>query len=100
VDISEQIFELVKQWSAALDQPIKREALRQIAMTTGCIPQLPEQWTDQQDGCVIQWLKENHPNAYLWAISQNCVGHPAMVWGVGIVTSRQSRRSSKIASRY
>jgi hypothetical protein len=83
VDTGESIYVLVKQWCSALDPLMARESLRQIATLSGCIAKIPDQWTEKQDKYVMQWLQERYPNVYLWAISQRCVGHPAMVWGVG-----------------
>ena len=74
------------------------QALRQIAIITGCIPDVPEQLNDKQSSIVIKWLQENHPNTYLWAIAQLCVGHPATVWGTKYTDSR--RVMPKIAGSY
>ena len=78
---TEQIYTLVKQWSQALDSSKESEALRQIALISHCIPQVPSQLTEQDNQYVVQWLQENHHNAYLWARSQQWIGHPAMIWG-------------------
>lgn len=80
---TEQIYTLVKQWCQALDSSKESEALRQIALISdcNCIAPAPNQLTEQDNQCVIQWLQENHPNVYLWAKSQQCIGHPAMIWG-------------------
>ena len=78
---TEQIYKLVGQWCQALDPSRASEALRQIAIISDCIPQIPNQLTEQDNQCVVQWLQENHPNAYLWARSQQWIGHPAMIWG-------------------
>lgn len=80
--IDEQIYPLVKQWCDADNQSSANEALRQIAIITGCMQKVPNQLTEPQKRCVLQRLESNYPNAYLWAISQRCVGHPAMVWGL------------------
>lgn len=80
----EQIYKLVEQWSHALDASKANEALRQIAIITRCIPQVPNQLTEQDNKCVVRWLQENHPTAYLWAMSQRSIGHPAMIWGAKI----------------
>ena len=81
MDITDQIYQLVKQWGRALDPSQASTALRQIAKISGCIPNTPQHFTEQEDKKVIRWLQENHPNAYLWAITQRCMGHPAIVWG-------------------
>ncbi|HEY9875802.1 MAG TPA: hypothetical protein V6D12_20390 [Candidatus Obscuribacterales bacterium] len=81
MDTTKQIYELVKQWCDNVDSSQGSEALRQIATITGCIPQIPVQWTEHEGKCVVRWLQKNHPNAYLWAMSQRWVGHPAIVWG-------------------
>jgi hypothetical protein len=81
VSTTEQIYKLVGQWCQALDPSRASEALRQIAIISDCIPQIPNQLTEQDNQCVVQWLQENHPNAYLWARSQQWIGHPAMIWG-------------------
>ncbi|MGB5959347.1 MAG: hypothetical protein WBG73_01710 [Coleofasciculaceae cyanobacterium] len=83
VNTTEQIYKLVKQWCQALDSSKESEALHQIALISNCdcIPQVRGQFTEQDNQCVVQWLQENHPNAYLWAKSQQWIGHPAMVWG-------------------
>lgn len=81
VNSTEQIYKLVKQWCQALDSSKESEALRQIALISDCIPQVPGQLTEEDNQCVVQWLQENHPNAYLWARSQQWIGHPAMIWG-------------------
>jgi hypothetical protein len=78
----EQIYPLVKQWCMTGDPSKASEVLRQIALVTNCLPQMPKQLTEEQQRCVLRWLESNHPNAYLWAISQRCVGHPATVWGL------------------
>ncbi len=78
---TEQIYTLVKQWSQALDSSRESEALRQIALISNCIPQVPSQLTEQDNQSVVQWLEANHPNAYLLARSQQWIGHPAMIWG-------------------
>lgn len=83
VDTTKEIYELVRQWCFARDQRRANEALRQIAIITGCIPEVPEYLNEKQGKVVVKWLQENHPNIYLWAISQFCVGHPATVWGMG-----------------
>ncbi len=88
VNTTEKIYELVRQWCFARDQRRASEALRQIAIITGCIPDLPEYLNEKQGKVVVKWLQENHPNAYLWAISQFCVGHPATVWGMGFANPR------------
>lgn len=77
-----QIYSLVEQWCAARDRSSVSEALRQIALVANCLPQVPKQLTEEQQKCVFRWLESNHPNAYLWAISQRCVGHPATVWSL------------------
>lgn len=82
VATNEQIYPLVKQWSTAGNQLIASEALRQIAIATNCLPQVPKQLTEEQQKYVLRWLELNYPNAYLWAISQRCVSHPAAVWGL------------------
>lgn len=83
MNTTEQVYKLVKQWSQAVDPSKESEALRQIALISdcGCVSQIRGQLTDQENKCVVQWLQKNHHNAYLWAKSQQCIGHPAMVWG-------------------
>lgn len=78
----EQIYQLVKQCRATYETSTTNEALSQIAFICGCIPQIAKQLTEKQHECELEWLKSNYPNAYFWAISQSCVGHPAMVWGL------------------
>lgn len=78
----EQVYPLVKQWCTAGDQSNASKALRQIAIVTNCLPEVPKQLTEEQQRCVLRWLESNYPNAYLWAISQRCVSHPAGVWGL------------------
>ena len=85
---TEQIYQLVRQWCFARDQRKASEVLRQIAIVSECIPNVPDYLNDKQSLVVVQWLQQNHPNAYLWAISQSCVGHPATVWGAGFVSPR------------
>lgn len=92
MDITEHIYQLVEQWCYAIDPSKASEALRQIAIITGCIPQVPRQLTEQQNKFVVQWLQENHPNIYLWAVSQRWIGHPAMVWGAGTVRDYSSSK--------
>jgi|GEM_PF-3575373 len=82
-DKTEHIYQLVEQWCQTLDSYQASEALRQIAIITGCLPQVSRYLTEQESRCVVQWLQENHPNAYLWAMSQRWVGHPAIIWGSG-----------------
>lgn len=82
MNTTEQIYKLVTQWCQALDSSRQSEALRQIALISDCIPQVPSKLTEQDNQCVVQWLQENHPNAYLWARSQQWIGHPAMIWGI------------------
>ncbi|MBE9168234.1 hypothetical protein IQ238_12155 [Pleurocapsales cyanobacterium LEGE 06147] len=81
VDTTEQIYRLIEQWSRAFDSIKASEALRQIAITSGCIPQSTKQLSEQENQRVMRWLQQNYPHAYLWAMSQRWVGHPAMVWG-------------------
>lgn len=81
---TQQIYRLVKQWCSALERAEASAALRQIALITNCIPRMSEQLTAEQERNVIQWLQENYPNAYLWAMSQLWLGHPASLWGKGI----------------
>ncbi len=81
MDITEQIYQLVKQWGRALNPSQASTALRQIAQISGCLPNPTQNFTEQEDKKVIRWLQENHPNAYLWAITQRSMGHPAIVWG-------------------
>ncbi len=78
---NEQIYRLVKQWCSANEQSKASEALRQIALITGCLQEVPSQLNEKQQKYVIGWLKSTHPNTYLWAVGQRCVGHPAIVWG-------------------
>jgi hypothetical protein len=84
VDTTEQIYQLMKQWCFAGNQSQACATLRQIAVIAGCFPEVPEQLTDKQLKYVMRWIQENHPNAYLWAMGQRCVGHPAAVWGMGL----------------
>ena len=86
MDTTEQIYPLVRQWCFAYNSHRASEALRKIAIISGCITDVPEYLNDKQSKIVVQWLQQNHPNAYLWAISQLCVGHPATVWGVGFAS--------------
>lgn len=88
MDTTEQIYELVRQWCFARNSLKASEALRKIALIGGCIPDIPEYLNEKQTKLVVQWLQENHPNAYLWAISQLWVGHPATVWGGGFASPR------------
>jgi|SRR6478672_2136522 len=81
MNTTEQIYQLVEQWCQTLNPSQSSEALRQIALITGCLPQVSKPLTENETKCVMQWLQENHPNAYLWAMSQRWVGHPAIVWG-------------------
>lgn len=98
VATDEQIYPLVKQWTTASNQPTASEALRQIAIATNCLLQVPKQLTEDQQKYVLRWLELNYPNAYLWAISQRCVSHPAGVWGLNtsqrVAFALGSRRSS------
>jgi hypothetical protein len=76
-----QIAPLVNQWGAARDS-VKAEAmLRHIALLTGFTQRVSPQLTDLERRQVLQWLQENYPYAYLLAMSQQSVGHPAMIWG-------------------
>lgn len=84
MDTTEQVYQLIKQWCLASDRDRAGATLRQIALITKCLPEVPEQLTDKQLKYVVRWIQENHPNAYLWAIGQRCVGHPAAVWGMGL----------------
>lgn len=92
MNTTEFIYQLVKQWCSEHDTCKASEALRQIAIIAGCLPDVPEQLSEQQGVSVIQWLKENHPNVYLWAMGQFCVGHPATVWGMGNTKAKYSKR--------
>lgn len=82
VETEKRIYPLLKRWSTASDQLTASEALRQIAIATNCLPQTSKQLTEEQQKYVLRWLESNYANAYLWAISQRCVGHPAAVWGL------------------
>lgn len=88
MNTTEQIYQLVRQWCFARDERRASEALRQIAIVTGCISEIPEYLNEKQSKFVVGWLQKNHPNAYLWAISQFWVGHPATVWGMGFANPR------------
>lgn len=88
MDTTEQVYDLIKQWCNACDQHRANEALRQIAIVTECLADIPERLNEKQSKSVVQWLQINYPNAYLWAISQHWVGHPATVWGMGFYNSR------------
>jgi hypothetical protein len=81
VDQTETIYQLVKQWCRAVVPAHANEALQQIAILAGGSSNVSEQLSDQDSQWVLQWLKEHHPNAYLWTMSQRSIGHPAMVWG-------------------
>lgn len=81
VDAADRLYQLIQQWCDAADQPKAHKALRQIALLTACIP-LRGQFGDADAQQVVQWLQDNHPNAYLWAIGRKWVGHPAIVWGI------------------
>ncbi len=98
MDTTEQIYDLVKQWCFALDQRRANAALRQIAIATGCILDVPEQLNEKQSQFVLLWLQKNHPNTYLWAMSQFCVGHPAVIWGMGMNSSY--RFAPKVAGSF
>lgn len=84
VDTTKQIYQLIEQWCLAGDRSQARATLRQIAIVSECLPEVPAQLTDKQLKYVVRWIQENHPNAYLWAMGQRCVGHPAAVWGMGL----------------
>jgi hypothetical protein len=81
LETTERIYKLIKRSSVPFAVVPQRDVLQQIASLTQCLPSPSQQWTEQQDTDVMQWLQEHYPNIYLWAISQHCVGHPAMVWG-------------------
>lgn len=89
VSTTEQIYKLVKQWCQAIDSSRASEALLQIALISECIPQIATQLTEQDNQLVMQWLQANHLNAYLWAKSQQWIGHPAMIWGLGVEKEAQ-----------
>ncbi len=76
-----QIYSLIKQWASTTDSQLASQALQQIALSTGCVRLKPDHWSEEQSQSVVQWLREKHSNAYLLALSQRCVGHPAIVWG-------------------
>lgn len=85
VDATEKVYQLVKQWSSDIDKEQATKALCEIALVAGCIS--PEeaiacQMNEHQYMGAIAWLEKNYPNAYLWAIGQRCIGHPAAIWGV------------------
>lgn len=95
MDATEKIYQLVKQWSFDIDGEQSTKALCEIALVAGCIS--PEeaiegQVNEHQYMGAIEWLQKNHPNTYLWAIGQRCIGHPAAIWG--LVTPKQNLRSS------
>lgn len=94
MDRSKQIYQLVEQWCHARDPLHTNESLRQIAILTGCITQVPKQLSEQENQHIIQWLQENYPHAYLWAMSQNWIGHPAMLWGTLASTKGAASKSS------
>ena len=87
IDTTEQVYHLIKQWCFTRDQSRANEALRQIAIITKCIPEVPDQLTQKQGKVVVEWLQKNQPNTYLWAMSQLSMGHPAGVWGMGFNSS-------------
>lgn len=81
MDSTEQIYQLVEQWCHALDPWNANAALRQIAVLTGCLSHVSQPLSEEEGKYILRWLKDHHPNAYLWAMSQHSIGHPAMVWG-------------------
>lgn len=83
MDINEQIFNLVQQWGYARDKAQADAALRRIASLTGCARLTSDPLTEEQVNSVMQWLQENYPTAYLWALGKQWAGHPAIVWGAG-----------------
>lgn len=94
MDATEKIYQLVKQWSFDIDREQSTKALCEIALVAGCIS--PEEAiigevNEHQYMGAIEWLQKNHPNIYLWAIGQRCIGHPAAIWG--LVTPKQNLRS-------
>lgn len=85
VDATEKIYQLVKQWSFEVDSHSATLALCQIALVAGCITQdeaTKGKLNEHQYTNAIAWLQKNHPNVYLWAVGQNCIGHPAAIWGI------------------
>ena len=78
---SEQIDQLVKQWGAARDPVNADIMLRQIALIMGFTRHVTPQLTNLESRRVLQWLQDYYPYAYLLALSQRSVGHPAMIWG-------------------
>ncbi len=78
---SEQIDQLVRQWGAARDAVNAEAMLRRIALLAGFTQRVAPQLTELEVRRVLQWLQDKYPYAYLLAMSQQSVGHPAMIWG-------------------
>lgn len=90
MDRTEQIYRLVKKWCRARDPLNADAALRQLAILTGCLPNVPNQLSEQDHQQVLQWLQQHYPHAYLWVMSQQCIGHPAMVWGTASASRKMA----------
>lgn len=93
VDQTETIYQLVKQWCRAIAPNHANEALRQIAIEAGCVLEGSQPLSEQHNQWVWQWLQEQHPNTYLWAMSQRSIRHPAMVWGTVKTSKAGARRN-------
>lgn len=81
VKSSEQLDHLVKQWGAANDTVQAETTLLHIAILIGFTRRISPQLSELESHRVLQWLQDNYPYAYLLALSQRSVGHPAMIWG-------------------
>lgn len=77
MDATERIYQLVKQWSVDSDWEQSNLALCEIALLAGCTA---TEANEDRYVCAIAWLQKNYPNAYLWALGQRCIGHPAAIW--------------------
>lgn len=60
MNTSEQIYQLVREWCFARDQQRASEVLRQIAIVSKCIPDVPEYLNDLQSLVVVHWLQQKH----------------------------------------
>jgi len=88
MDTNEQIFNLVQRWYYASNKMQADAALRRIAHLTQCASLPSDPLSEAQVNSVMQWLQENYPTAYLWALGKQWVGHPAIVWGLNRNTNR------------
>jgi hypothetical protein len=97
--IDQLVNQLVKQWSSTQDAVKANAMLRQIALLTGYSQAKSVQLTELEQQRVLQWLQERYPYAYLLAMSQQSVGHPAMIWGRNLQVTVSANRLNRSQGR-